>query len=303
MARVDQAQAELRQALGYSPGYGQGPPSGQDEARRLADILAHRTGDLARVTRLEMLSAPGGNRLVRDTDDLNRAAGQYEQALSTPGLPAELAPAQFRPVADLIDRVGTSLSATPPTQGVLDAWRSVNQAAELIRQSDPTYQPPVVVNTLPPYRPQSQPFPQAQPLPQIQPFPTVNHTVLRPVPAPAEVGALAGQLVEQTSEFLRVFGPNSSKVPERAGFLGDAERLLNAANRFQQDASVGMTVGDLAFRFRDVDASYRRLARRTDRVAKGRLGPNIAQVGVLGQICSQIANYLALPGYPSFVPR
>ncbi|WZP00079.1 hypothetical protein EP7_001696 [Isosphaeraceae bacterium EP7] len=293
MARVGQAQTELRQALGFSPGYGPGAPSSQDEARRLADILAQRTGDLARATRFEMMAAPGGNRLVRDADDLDRAAGQYEVALSTPGFPPELAPTQFRPVADLIDRVGRSLSSTPPTRGVLSAWRSVNQAAELIRQSDPTYQPPVVVNPIPPFRPQ----------PPIRPYPPIDHVVLRPVPAPVEVNALSDQLVGQVSDFLRVFSSNSAQVPERAGFLSDAERLRIAAIKFQRDASTGMTVGDLAFRYRDVDASYRRLARRTDRVAKGRLGPNIAQIGVMGQTCSQIADYLALPGYPAFIPH
>jgi hypothetical protein len=88
-------------------------------------------------------------------------------------------------------------------------------------------------------------------------------------------------------------------VPEGGLFLADAQRLLAAATNFRQDAAQGLNPGQLAFEFRDVDACCQRLARRTTRIARGRWGPNIAQVAKLGEICEQLHRALGMPGYPA----
>ena len=53
----------------------------------------------------------------------------------------------------------------------------------------------------------------------------------------------------------------------------------------------------LALSFRDVDAIWQRLARRVNRIAKGRTGPNIQQVGKIGETSEVIHRALGLPGY------
>ena len=56
--------------------------------------------------------------------------------------------------------------------------------------------------------------------------------------------------------------------------------------------------GKLYYGFRDVDALWQRLARRVNRVARGRMGPNIQQVQRIGATCEQIHRVLGMPGYP-----
>jgi hypothetical protein len=112
---------------------------------------------------------------------------------------------------------------------------------------------------------------------------------------------LAKVLVEQVDEFLRDFRATARDVPDGSLILADAERLRNGAADFQKDVAGGLDPGRLAFEFREVDASWQRLARRTNRVAQGRTGPNIQQVERIGQTCATLHRLLGLPGYPPTV--
>ena len=78
----------------------------------------------------------------------------------------------------------------------------------------------------------------------------------------------------------------------------DAQRLQAAAVAFRQGVANGLPTNQLAFAFRDVDASWQRMARRVNRVAKGNVGPNVAMVLSLGGLCEQIHTALGMPGYP-----
>ncbi|MBV8268694.1 MAG: hypothetical protein JO252_20380, partial [Planctomycetaceae bacterium] len=84
-------------------------------------------------------------------------------------------------------------------------------------------------------------------------------------------------------------------------FLADAQRLQAAAADFRQDAARGLNTGQLAYEFRDVDALWQRLARRTNRIARGRSGPNIQQVASMGQTIAQIHQLLGMPGFAPMV--
>src|SRR5205085_3127814 len=99
---------------------------------------------------------------------------------------------------------------------------------------------------------------------------------------PSPIVGLADQLVMQTNAFLQVFSQTAATVPEGGLFLDDAQRLQAAAANFRQDAMQGLDPGRLAYEFRDVDACWQRLARRTNRMARGRTGPNIEQVQRIG---------------------
>ena len=115
--------------------------------------------------------------------------------------------------------------------------------------------------------------------------------------APPIVG-LSNQLAEQINEFVQVFSQTAGNVPEGGLMLADAQRFQAAAADFRQDAAGGLPPNQLAYKFRDVDASWQRLARRVNRVARGRVGPNIQQVQRLGVTCEQVHRVLGMPGYP-----
>jgi hypothetical protein len=115
---------------------------------------------------------------------------------------------------------------------------------------------------------------------------------------PSPLLGLADRRVEQTAAFVSVFGPTAGGVPEGPITLADAERLRAAAADFRQDVARGLPPNQLAYEFRDVDAIWQCLARRVDRIARGRTGPNIAQVQKPGGIIAQIHQVLGMPGYP-----
>ena len=112
---------------------------------------------------------------------------------------------------------------------------------------------------------------------------------------------LSSQLADQVNQFVQVFGPNAGNVPEGGLMLIDAQRLQAAASEFQRSAAGGLPPNQLAYEFRDVDALWQRLARRVNRVARGRMGPNIQQVQRIGESCEQIHRVLGMPGYPAML--
>ena len=120
------------------------------------------------------------------------------------------------------------------------------------------------------------------------------------------------QLVRLLAPALGVSGPDvleARNVPEGGFILADAQSLQAAAADFRKDAARGLAPNQLAYEFRDVDAIWQRLARRVNRIARGRIGPNIQQVQRIGGTCEQVHRVLGMPGYapvlngPAFGPR
>jgi hypothetical protein len=114
---------------------------------------------------------------------------------------------------------------------------------------------------------------------------------------PSPVADLADQLLGETSAFLAAFSPTAGRVPEGRFMLAEAQQLEAAAAQFRQAALGGLPPDQLAQAFAGVAACCAQLGQRVERVAQGRIGPNIAQVQKLGVICSQIGQSLGLPGY------
>ncbi len=118
---------------------------------------------------------------------------------------------------------------------------------------------------------------------------------------PSPVVALADRLIDEVVTFLRDFRAAGGTVPEAGLIEADLIRLRDDAEDFRRDVGRGLDVGQLAYEFRFVDAAWQRLARRTNRIARGRVGPGLAMIGKMGQTCAQIHRLLGLPGYPPVV--
>ncbi len=291
--RVDQAEGQLRQALGmndYPPGI-DGPavaPAGVDETRGLAYALAQRGEALAQTIAAVDAPDPGLAPLVRDAADLARMADNFHDALGDParmGQP-DFARTAFSQIVQRSNGFGVNLAATPMPPAVRQAWDGYTSAHNLLRvnlgltASTPNGLPPAF-----------NPIPAGNPPPVAVALPYVATPT-------APVAGWADQLAGQVDDLLAHFGPTANVVPGGRFMLGDIERLRVAALGFRQDAARGLGPGQLAFEFREVDATWRRLARRFARVARGRTGPNINQVQVIGQTCNQIHQALGMPGAP-----
>jgi hypothetical protein len=273
--RVGRLDAQLVQLFGLNPIPGDyyrtdRAPTGMAVTHRLARAVADRAEALASVVRADMVG-PGTARVVQDTVNLAQATDAYHDGIDLNAGP-DLARNGYAGVVTLTQQVDKDFAAAPPTPRVRDALRTFKAAEVLLRQN---------LNL---------PVPNAD----------LDGTAI-PATGPSPVVALAGQLVDQVTAFLQVFGPTAGVVPEGAWFLADAQRLQAAAADFRQDAAGGLDPARLAYEFRDVDALWQRLARRTNRIARGRTGPNIQQVGLMGQTVAEIHRLLGMPGYAPLV--
>jgi hypothetical protein len=276
-SRVDELDAQIRQALGLNappPGfYGGGPaPAGINETQRLAHALVSRTQGLAAAVQATLGGDPNGAALARDAAELARLADIFHDSIDA-NQPIDVAARAFGPVDALADRLQAVLGTGQVPPPVQDAWQAFASVEILLHQN----------------------------LGLASPQPAVQISVTAPPPPGGGPGPLVGvssALAEQVNAFLQVFGPTAGRVPEGGAMLVDAQRLQAAAAGFQQEAARGLPPNQLAFAFRDVDALWQRLARRVNRVARGREGPNIEQVRRIGETCEQIHRVLGMPGYP-----
>lgn len=272
--RVEQLDAQIRQALGLNnpPAafYGGPPaPTGVADTQRLAHALAARADALAAVVRTDLGRDPNGVVLVRAADELAAAADAFHDAIDANPAAGAFAPA-FAPVDALSDRVQGLIDADATPPRVRNAWQSFASVEVLLHRNLRLDTPP-------------------------RPVPIV---IEPPDGGPSPVLGLADQLLQQVGEFLRVFGPTAGVVPEGEAMLADAQRLQAAAAAFRQAVAENLPPNRLAYEFREVDASSRRLSRRVNRIAAGRVGPNIEQVRRIGVTADQIHRVLGMPGYP-----
>lgn len=286
--RVENLDQQIHQALGMRPlpqGYYGGPagappapPAGPppvaaggfSDTQRLAYSMTQRAESLASVVQSQAGQLPGGGRYVQQAQQLSQACGGFYDTLRQDQRPEAIQQA-FLSVATIADRLETDLQAAGQLPPPIDqGWQSFASTEILIRRQLNLPTPP----------------------PQV-------HIDLNPVGGgPSPVVGMAGQLVQQVDGFLGAFGPTAGAVPEGERFLADAQRLREDAVNFHQDCQRGLDPNRLAAEFREVDASWQRLARRIQRVAQGRTGPNIQQVMQIGETCAQIHQVLGMPGYP-----
>lgn len=99
---------------------------------------------------------------------------------------------------------------------------------------------------------------------------------------------MSGQLVAEVDAFVVAFTRDAHIVPQGRQMLTDARRLRDAAFEFDLAARQGVDPRRLSSLARDIDRHASRLVNRVDRVARGRLGPNIAHVYRIGALAEDL---------------
>jgi hypothetical protein len=239
--------------------------------RRIALALQQRAEVLVASMRTDLHGYPNEAHVFQDAAQIAGRTEAFQEFLAQDPDPQQI-PAAYAPINEVATCLQGDLTRQPPPPSVLNAWQSFTQAQYLIH--DTLHLP--------------------------APAPTVR-VVLRPPSGPSPIVGLTDQLVGETEAFLRVFGPTVRVVPEGPDFFADGQRLRDAALQFRQVVAQGIDPNQLAGAFGDIDATWRRLVRRTNRIAKGRTGPNIQQIYKLGAIVRDIHQVLALPGYEPLI--
>ena len=257
-----------------------------DETRRLAYAAAQRVEALAGSIRNESNVNPALGARVAEVDQLAQAVDGFYEALNNPATAAQtdFARSNYVPIVRQANALGIALDAAGMTPGLQSAFGSFASAHNLLRTNlNLAYQTadglpdPAVLTPQPGY-------------------------IVAPVPSATVLG-WSNELDRQVDELLGNFAPTAGVVPEGRFMLADMQRLRQAVVVFRQEAARGGDPGRLAAVFQEVDLHWQRLARRFDRVARGRTGPNIQRVQQIGQTCEQIHRVLGMPGYaPTFGP-
>lgn len=302
--RVDGVDAQLHQALGlnaYPPNIG--PPGGPNvppiptpgaapfpinnggpvEARRLAYAVAQRAEALANATRAEANVNPALGARVAEADQFAQAVDGYYEALNNPATAAQpdFARANYVPIVRQANTLGMALDAAGMTPGLRPVWDSFAATHNLLRND---------LNLA---------FPTADGLPpQVNQPPPPGYGV-PPVPTAAVVAGWAVELERQVDDLLVNFAPTVGVVPEGRLMLADMERIKQGASIFRQETARGGDPRRLAAVFQEVDVHWQRLARRVQRIGRGRTGPNIQRIELIGQTSEQIHRALGMPGYPA----
>jgi hypothetical protein len=273
--RVAQDDALIHQVLDMNPlppNYYTAPaaPSGPADVKRLSRALNDRAAALADAIRADP-RGPDAGRTAELAVNLSTAVDAFDDGVEI-NVTLPIARNGFAAVDAMTNDLLQMLQGNPLAPRVRAAWQSYLATVVLLKQVLGLNNPPE----------------------------SLAGTALA-AHGRSPVVALADQLLEQINAFINAFALNSGTVLDGNLLLADAQRLQTAADEFRQDAARGLTPGQLAFEFRDVDALWHRLARRTNRVARGWTGPSIEQVTRMGQTLAEIHRLLGMPGFPARV--
>jgi len=272
--RIVEVNSQIRQTLRMKAPpqdfYGNGPaPTGINETQRIAYSLVDRAQALAVVARNQLATAPDGPTMIQEAEKLVQLAGRFYDALNQ-GMPIEQAAASFRPVDVSADRIEHWMAANPVPPDVQRTWQGFASVEILIHNN----------------------LGLSSPQPQVP----ISFQPNQPG-GPSPVLGLAAQLDQQTDAFVDAFSPTAGTVPEGGLILNDAQRLQSSTDQFRRVVSSSNDPGQLAYAFREVEGNWQRLARRINRIAQGRFGPNIELAQAIGQTYEQIHRILGMPGY------
>jgi hypothetical protein len=250
-------------------------PGGMPEIQRLAHDLVDRAEAMLAVVRAGMRS-PVGSRLAEEVTSLVEAADAFHDGITLDSRPDDITRNGFAGVAAASATIAADLAGMAGQVRIPDrvrtAWLSYRTTETLLRQALklPPRQDDIVVG----------------------PIPEVGPTSMR---------ALADRLIAQLDEFLIVFTPEAREVREGGYFIADARRLLAAAAGFREEVPRALDNGQLAYAFRDVDALWQVLARRTNRIAPAQNGPNMQRLEGIWETLTEIHRRLGMPGFPPAV--
>lgn len=284
--RVAAIDAQLHASLGanQSPAIYYGSkvsPGGMTEIAHLSHAMVDRAEALLATVRRDM-QGPIGTRLDEEVTRLAQAADAFHDGINLDARPDDLAKKGFAEVASASDLLAADLAGiggqVKIPDRVRDAWQSYQAAETLIRQA------------LKITAPRSEPGTSNLPL-----------SISISNEYRSNVGSRADQLVTQVDDFLIVFTPEAKNVTEGGEFIADARRLRAASSAFRAEIPLAINIGQLAFAYRDVDALWQRLARRTNRIAEVRDGSHIQRLVTIRQTVSEIHRILGMPGFPAEV--
>jgi hypothetical protein len=255
------------------------PPTGQDELRRLALVLAQRVEVLTATMQADFGPDPNAAGLVNASAELARMVVAFADLMSNPGIaqrPDE-ARLQYSQILQKSVELGLSMASFAIPPRVKMAWD------------------PYTVDLQPLRLPLGLTAQTSNGLPAPNIAGPANPFVAN---QPAPVAQWADELDRQVDELLANFAPTAPAVPEGRQMLDEMVRLRDDVRNFRDEASQGLDTGRLAYRFREVDADCHRLSRHFARIGRGRSGPNIQRVQQISQTCEQIHRALGMPGYP-----
>lgn len=267
---------QIHQALGMNPypvaASAEAPAvvSGLPYIQRLSYALVQRAELVAAAIRAD-LRGPAGKVPYDASMSLVQVADAFHDGINL-NAPIGTAQTGFAGVAAETRQLAEILATAPTTPRIREAWRSYKAAEVLMRKELGLPNSPD----------------------------DLAGTAI-PAAGPSPVVRLSNELVSQTGAFLQVFQQTGGNVPERGLFVADGQRLLAAATKFRDDAARLQDPGRLSFEYREVDACWQRLARRANRIARGRVGPNVEQIGMMGQTLKSLHSVLGLPGYPAVI--
>jgi len=273
--QVDQLDARFHQVLGLDrnplvDGAGRPAPVDNAQAQRRAHDLVGRAEDLAKAIRAEMADDPNGEALIRDAAELALAANAYH------------------------DSIDAAVDAKQPITVAAPTFGPVDQVARrLERRATNNRFPPRVRTALQAFAAVAGPIRQ-----QLGTNPSRPEAPVRPAPGEGvrtPLAELATRLAQQAGDLARAAKPAAGAIPEGEFLLADADHFRAVVAAFQQDVGRGIGPADLDRGFREVDATWQRLAARLDRLGRGQGDPEMRQTGAIAATCQQIRRALGGP--------
>jgi hypothetical protein len=216
---------------------------------------------------------------------LDAAHGQAERLVAMAGQGASLDDlrAAFESIrAQVVMASRTIESARPPlgvTQSLREAKRALGglEGALALNPSLVVPDRPVIID--PPA------FPNL-------PYPVTPPGLAQP---PARLVAQIDEALALTDGFLAAIQPGVLTIPEGPQFLADGRQVLLGLSALRQAAFEPGGPAAILPAMQRVERDYQRLRRRTEKVSRGRLGPNIERVLRLGDTLAAIRR--SVPAY------
>lgn len=253
-----------------SPGYYEATQPAPD-VNRLVHEMGERVRHLSEDVASDLGRTPEGRHLLDDTRALARDVDRLHDTLHERPDP-RLVARSYRRLDESWHHLRTMFEQTGWTQSVARAARRVDAVdAELHQAFGWTAYSgaPTAVATAPPVVVER------------------RRMVRRPTVASA-VLPLADQVLATTDTFIVRFAPTANQVPEGRAFLADAQRLRYIANDFREAAAQGAPADQLAGIHAAMDQTVGSLVWRTERISRGRSGPNIEAIRGIGALTQQI---------------